>query len=249
MSEHISVETVDGIATIRFDRPERKNALTARMYEAVSDALVLGESDSHVRAFLFAGAPGAFTAGSDVSEFLTYSRDGKVGSSVLRFTKTLATLDKPVIAAVDGLAIGMGTLVLLLCDYVVASDWSVFSVPNVDRGFVPEAAATLLAPRVMGFARAFELLVMGEEFDAAEAVASGIVNRVVPAEDVEMTAMAIAMAIASKPQESVRQVRRLMRGDRRDLVQRIDMEAAGYDAILLSQEAHDAMEAFISNQL
>src|SRR5262249_40467852 len=157
------------VLTIRFNRPETNNSLTAEMYEAAADAISTGEVDSRVRVFLITGMPGAFTAGHDVSELSLYADEGNFGAAPIRFLKTLATVDKPVIAAVDGLAVGIGTTMLLHCDFVVAGEWSVFSAPFVDLGLSPEAGSSLLAPVMIGYHRAFELLVMGESFDAARA--------------------------------------------------------------------------------
>lgn len=244
----VRVDVTGAVLTIRFDRPEKKNALTSVMFEAAADGLVLGEADSKVRAFILAGAAGAFTSGNDIAEFRDYAETGTVGTSIVRFMKTLATVEKPVIAAVDGLAIGIGTAMLLLCDHVVASEWSVFSTPFVELGMTPEAAATLIAPRLMGYQRAFEMLVMGETFDAQRAYDVGLVSRVVAPEQVEEVAMVAAENIANKPPEAVRATRNLMRGDRREITQRIDLEATGFAELLRSREARDAFENFLNRR-
>lgn len=244
----VHVDVFGAVMTVRLDRPDKRNALNALMYEAMADALVLGEADSRVRVFMFSGSPGAFTAGNDITEFQDYAASGSIGSSSLRFLKTLATVDKPLVAAVDGLAIGIGTVMLLHCDFVVASEWSVFHTPFVDQGLSAEGAASLLAPRLMGQHRAFELLVMGEHFDAATALATGLINRVVPAESVDEAALAAAQALAQKPPEAVRNARKLMRGDRRDILQRIDVEAAGFGELQRTREARDAFEAFLKRR-
>jgi enoyl-CoA hydratase/carnithine racemase len=248
MIDQVISEVAEGVQTVRFDRPERQNTLTAHMYEAASDALTFGESSSRVRAFLLAGMPGVFTAGHDVNELRGFADAGAMGESAIRFLKTIATVDKPLVAAIDGLAVGIGTVLLLHCDYVVASEWSVFSAPFADIGTSPEAASSLLAPRLMGYHRAFELLVMGEQFDAPRAFQAGLVNRVVPAEDVEAVGMASAQALAAKPPEAVRVARRLLRGDRREVVTRIDQEAGGFTELLRSPAARDALEAYLSRK-
>lgn len=248
MDDMVRIEVSGTVLTVRFDRPEKKNALTSVMYEAAADALVLGEADSKIRVFLLAGSPGAFCAGNDIAEFRDAAETGVIGDSAIRFLKTLATLEKPVVAAVDGLAVGVGTTMLLHCDFVVASEWSTFSTPFVDLGLTPEAASSLLAPRLLGYLNAFELLVMGENFDAHRAHQIGLISRVVPPELVEETAAIAAEAIASKPPESVRMARKLMRGDQRDIVQRIDVEASGFAELLRSREARDAFEAFLSRR-
>lgn len=245
MNEHVAVDIAEGVSTLRIERPDKQNALTSHMYDVMSDALAFGESSSRVRCFLIMGMPGVFTAGNDITELQTFAEQGAVGDSAIHFLKTLALLDKPVVAAVDGLAVGIGTTLLLHCDYVVASEWASFSAPFVDLGLTPEAGSSLLAPRLMGHQRAFELFVMGEHFDAQRAYQAGFVNKVVPAEDVEPIAGAAARAIAAKPPEAVRTALKLMRGDRLDVVQRIVKEASNFGELLRSPAARDALQAFI----
>jgi enoyl-CoA hydratase/carnithine racemase len=245
MIDTVASEVTDGVQTIRFDRLEKQNALTAHMLEAAADALSFGESSSRVRAFLLVGMPGIFSTGHDKVDLRGFADGGAMGESTLRFLKTIATVEKPVLAAVDGLAAGIGTALLFHCDYVVASEWSVFSAPFVDVGMSPEAAASLLAPRLMGYHRAFELIVMGEQFDAARALQAGLVNKVVTAGDVEQAGYDAAMDVAAKPPEAVRLARRLLRGDRREVVTRIDHEAAGFTELLRSTSARDALQAFL----
>ena len=218
MQEQVTVDVADGVQTIRFDRPEKSNALTSEMCEIAADAISNAERDSRVRVILIAGSPGMFTAGHDIGELRAFADSGVFGASPIRFLKTLATVDKPVVAAVDGLAVGIGTTLLLHCDFVVASEWSVFSAPFADLGLSPEAASSLLGPRMIGYHRAFELLVMGEQFDAQRAPAGRAGQRVVPAEDVETAAFDYAQALAAKPPEAVRYgppaaARRPARGD------------------------------------
>ena len=248
MSEHVAVHAEDGVQIIRFDRLEKKNALTSQMCEAAADALALGEGNSRVRAFLIAGMPGVFCAGHDINELRAFAEDGSLGESPLRFIKTIATVEKPLIAAVDGLAVGIGATILFHCDYVVASEWSVFAAPFVDLGLSPEAASSLLAPRLLGYHRAFEFLVMGEQFDAERAYQAGLVNRVVAAEQVDAVALASAKALAEKPPEAVRWSRRLLRGDRREVIARIDQETAGFGELLRSRNARDALQAFLDRK-
>ena len=245
MSEHVVSEVGDGVQTIRFDRIDAKNALTAAMCEAAADAISFAESNSRIRAILICGEPGIFTAGHDRAELAGFASRGGVGESALRFIKTLATVDKPVVAAVDGVAQGLGTALLLHCDYVVAGEWSVFSASFAEIGLPPEAAASLLAPRLMGYHRAFGLLVMGDQFDAQQALQAGLVNRVVAAGEVETAGPRAARAAAALPQEAVRLARRLIRGDRREVVARIDQEAAAFTELLRSPAARDALSTHI----
>ena len=144
------------------------------MYETAADAIALAEHDTAVRVVMFAGMPGVFTAGHDVDDLRRYADSTVFGESPIRFMKTAATLDKPIVAAVDGLAMGIGTTMLFHCDFVVASEWSIFSSPFADLGLPPEAGASLLAPGIMGYHRAFELMVMGEQFDAHRALTAGL---------------------------------------------------------------------------
>lgn len=237
----VKVEIEGAIETIRLDRPDFMNAMTGDMFEAVADALVLGEGDGKVRAFVIAGMPGAFTEGSDITELEEYAETGAVTPTVIRFMKTLATLDKPLIAAVDGPALGIGTTMLFMCDFVVASEWSQFGVDHVQTGLPLDAASTLLGPRLIGHHAAFELLVMGDLIDAARAKEIGLVNRIVAAEAVEDVARAAAQQIADRPPEAVRLAKRMMVGDRRDVVTRITSEASSFTALQRSPHASAAL--------
>lgn len=248
MNEQVTVSIAEGVNTLRIDRPDEQNALTSHMFDAMSDALAFGESSSRVRCFLIVGMPGVFTTGVDRDELRSFAENGAVGESFLHFLKTVALLDKPMVAAVDGIAAGIGTALLLQCDYVVASEWATFSASYVDQGMVPEAGSSLLAPLLMGYHRAFELLVLGDQFDAERAFQAGLVNRVVPAEDVETVAVAAARAIAAKPPEAVRTALKLMRGDRLNIFQRVEKEAASFTELLRSPAARDALQAHIDRR-
>jgi enoyl-CoA hydratase/carnithine racemase len=237
----VKVETREAVEIIRLDRPDHMNAITGVMYDAISDALVLGEGDSQVRAFVIAGSPGMFTQGADEKELEEYVSTGSVTPSALRFMKTLATLDKPLIAAVDGPAMGIGTTILFLCDYVIASEWSMFGVDHVAAGLPLDAAASVLAPRMIGHHVAFELLVMGETLDTARAREIGLVNRIVAAESVEEAALEVAMRLAERPPEAVRLAKRLLVGDRREVVTRITSEASSFAALQRSPHASAAL--------
>ena len=248
MNDHIAVDVRDGVQTIRFDRPEVSNALTGEMFDMAADAVALAERNTSVRAVVIAGMPGVFTAGQDAQELRKYVDQAKFGEAPIRFMKTFATIDKPVVAAVDGLCVGIGTVLLLHCDLVVASEWSIFSAPYADIGMPPECGASLLAPLILGYHRAFELLVLGEQFDTVRALQSGLINRVVPPEEVDSAAFGCAKALAAKPPEAVRMGRRLMRGDRRDVLTRINQEAAGFADLLRSPAALDALTLFVDRK-
>jgi enoyl-CoA hydratase/carnithine racemase len=248
MQDLVTVEVADGVQTIRFDRPEASNALTSEMYEMAADAISIAERDSRVRVILIGGSPGMFTVGHDIGDLRNFAETGAFGASPIRFLKTLATVDKPVVAAVDGLAVGIGTTLLLHCDFVVASEWSILSAPFADLGLSPEAASSLLAPRMLGYHSAFELLVMGEQYDAQRALQAGLVSKVVPAEEVETAAFGFARALATKPPEAVRTARRLLRGDRREVITRIDQEATAFTELLRSPAARDALQTFLDRK-
>ncbi|WP_421724609.1 enoyl-CoA hydratase-related protein [Bauldia sp.] len=248
MDEHISIDVAEGVQTIRIDRPDRSNAFTADMFDACVEAIELAERDTAARVILFAGTPGVFTAGHDPDDLRSYAESGNFGESPIRFMKTLATVDKPVVAAVDGLAHGVGTTILFHCDFVVASEWSVFACPFAALGLPPEGGTSLLAPYIMGYHRAFELMVLGEQFDAQRALTSGLVNRVVQPEEVGTVAFDYARALAAKPPQAVRMARRLMRGERQDVVVRINQEAKGFGDLLRSPAAHDALYAYVDRE-
>lgn len=248
MNDHIAVDVREGVQTIRFDRPEMSNALNGEMFDMAADAVALAERNTSVRAVVMAGMPGVFTAGHESEDLRTYVEQVKFGDAPIRFMKTFATIDKPVVAAVDGLCVGIGTVLLLHCDFVVASEWSIFSAPCSDIGVPPEGGASLLAPAILGYHRAFELLVLGEQFDSQRALQSGLINRVVPAEEVDSAAFGYAKALAAKPPEAVRMARRLMRGDRRDVLTRINQEAASFVDLLRSPAAVDALTMFIDRK-
>ncbi len=244
MHDHITVDIGDGVQTIRFDRPEVGNALTAEMFDLAADAVALAERNTSVRAIVVAGMPGMFTAGHDPTELRRFVDQAKFGDAPIRFMKTFATIDKPVVAAVDGLCVGIGTILLLHCDFVVASEWSVFSAGCADIGMPPEGGASVLAPLILGYHRAFELFVLGEPFDAQRAMQSGLINRVVAPEEVDAIAHGCARSLADKPPEAVRTARRLMRGDRREVLARINQEATSFADLLRSPAALDALTLF-----
>jgi len=248
MIDHLSADVADGVQTIRFDRVEHENALTSAMCEAAADAISFGESSSRVRSILITGAPGIFTSGHDAIELQIFTEEGAISEGVIRLSKTLATIDKPVVAAVDGPVFGFGTTLLFLCDYVVASEWASFAAPFVDLGIPPDAASSLLAPRLLGYHRAFGLLVMGEAMDAPTAREAGLVNRIVPPDEVEAAGLEAATVLAAKPPEAVRMARRLMRGERREVTQRIDQEAGSFADLLKSPAARDALQAFLDQR-
>lgn len=241
--------TDDGpIRTIRMNRPEKKNALTLAMYDAMAQAIEGAQANDAIRCLVIAGAPGAFCAGNDLNDFVAMAQGGGLGAPILRFLHSLARNDKPVVAAVSGVAVGVGATMLLHCDQVIAVDDARLSTPFVALGLVPEAGSSLIAPRLMGHARAFSLLALGKPLSADQARQAGIVTTVVPAAELEQAALAAAREIAALPAEGVRITRRLMRGSPDEVVARIDEEAAAFKERLKSPEAHAAFAAFLSRK-
>ena len=249
MTDQVIVTDEGAVRTIRMNRPEKKNALTSAMYDAMAEAIETAGGASPIRCIVIAGAPGAFSAGNDLGDFMKAATGGEgLGNAVLRFLYSLARAERPLVAAVQGVAVGIGTTMMLHCDYAVAASDARFSTPFVALGLVPEAASSLIAPRVMGHRRAFELLVMGKPLSGEEAKACGLINQVAPADQVEAEAMKAAQAIAALPPEGVAISRRLMKGAPDEIVRRIDEEAEQFKLRLQSPEARKAFEAFLSQE-
>jgi enoyl-CoA hydratase/carnithine racemase len=243
------IVTDDGpVRLLRLNRPEKKNALTDAMYDRLSDALESAAATPAIRSVVIAGGPAAFTAGADLNDFLRAAHGEGLRPQAVRFLHALAASGKPLIAAVEGIAVGIGTTLLLHCDYVAAADNVRFQTPFVHLGLVPEAASSLLMPRLMGPRRAFELLVMARPFSAADAKAAGLVNEVVPPGEAEAAAFEAARHIATLPAEAVALSRRLIRGDVAEVGKRIDEEAELFRQRLKSDEARAAFEAFFSRK-
>jgi enoyl-CoA hydratase/carnithine racemase len=249
MSSQVTVDDDGAVRVVRMNRPEKKNALTASMYRAMAEALGDADGRGDIRCVVIAGLPEAFSAGNDLAEFAETAKSGEgPGPSVIDFLHALARSERPLVAAVQGLAVGVGTTMLMHCDHVVAATDARFSTPFVSFGLVPEAASSLLAPRLMGHRRAFDLLVMGRALDAAAAQACGLVNAVVPPAEVEAEAMKAAHHIAALPAEAVAAARRLMRGSPDETVARIDEEVRVFKERLRSAEAREAFEAFFNRR-
>ena len=242
----IIVSDDGAIRTLRMNRPEKKNALTLSMYEAMADSIESAAARDDLRCLLIAGHESGFCAGNDIGDFVEMTKSGALGTPILRFLHALNRSEKPLVAAVAGRAVGVGATMLLHCDYVVAADDAVFSTPFVALGLVPEAASSLIAPRLMGHARAFELLVMGRPLAAAAAKEAGIVNSVVPAAELESAARPAAREIAALPPHAVAAARRLMRGALAQIDGHIEAEAEAFRKRLVSPEAKAAFAAFLN---
>lgn len=232
------------VATITLNRVDKKNSITAAMYSAMSDALANAADDADIRVTLIQGHEAIFCAGNDLGDFLDNPPTG-TDSPVLRFLHTIASFPKPLIAAVCGPAVGVGTTMLFHCDLVYAGDNASFSMPFVDLGLCPEAGSSLLAPQLLGYHRAAEALLLGEIFTAETALKLGLVNRVVPPGEANVTAQAVARRLADKPSASLIATKRLMKSAQADrLLAHIGEEAAIFRELLLSPAAREAMTAF-----
>jgi enoyl-CoA hydratase/carnithine racemase len=249
----IRTGTIDGVATIEIARPQKKNALTAAMYQAMADALAAAAADGAVRAVLITGQPGIFTSGNDIEDFM--ARPPASGGSadaeapVFRFMRALLTLDKPVVAAVTGAAIGIGTTMLLHCDFVYVSDEARLAMPFVGLGLVPEFASSLLVPQLMGDRRAAERLLLGDPMTPEQAVECGIASAVLPAAEVVAHARRVAERFNALPPGAVREAKRLMREPRRaEILRTIAVEGAAFSARLGSPEAKEAFQAFFQKR-
>ena len=243
-------ESLDGaVQVIRFNRPDKKNALTRAMYAAMTKALREGDEDPGIRAHVFLGSPGVFSAGNDMQDFVSYARDGTLAAEVLDFLHALAGSGKPLIAGVDGLAIGVGATLHFHCDLTFATPRSEFRTPFVDLALVPEAGSSLLAPRIMGHQRAFALLAAGAAFSAEAARDAGLVWKLVEEDRLEEEVFGAALALARKPPQALRLARDLMRGaSRSEIAERIDLEARQFAEQLRSAEARAAVEAFLNRR-
>jgi len=249
MTEQILVDDEGALRIIRINRPEKKNALTLAMYGKMTEALLAANHNAAIRCIVVAGAPGAFTAGNDIGDFAQAATGGAAWNrSALSFLDALARCQKPIVAAVAGVAVGIGTTLLFHCDHVVMANDATLSTPFLKLGLLPEAASTLLAPVRMGHARAFSLLVMGRPLSAAEAKDAGLVNKIVPAAEVDSFAMNAAREIAALPPRALAVTRQLMRGDIEDVTKRIEAEGSHFAELLQSEEARTAFAAFFARK-
>lgn len=219
------------------------------MYRALSDAIEAGDADDSIAAHVITGSNGIFTAGNDIGDFLATSRGtGDLNKDVVRFIRLLPVVKKPLIAAVNGPAIGIGTTMLFHCDLVYAAPDATFATPFLDLGVTPEAASSLLMPQRIGYARAFAMLVLGDPMSADDAVAAGFVNAIIPAADLEKAALDAARRLAKKPPEALAVARRLLRGDTAEILKRTDEEVSAFRERLKSPEAIEAFTAFFEKR-
>jgi enoyl-CoA hydratase/carnithine racemase len=244
MSDLVKVTDKDGVRTIRMSRADKKNALNIEMYAALAKAVADGHLQRDVRCLLIAGVPGAFCAGNDLKDFQDAAKAGiGLGDQAVDFLHALASCEKPIVAAVQGVAVGIGTTMLLHCDLVVLAENALLSTPFVSLALVPEAASSMLMPLRIGYARAFEMFALGEVVDAKSALAWGIANRVVPLDKLDAEARAFASRLARQPAGAVSAAKRLMRNPD-VLMAQIKAESEQFAARLKTAEAREAFTAF-----
>jgi enoyl-CoA hydratase/carnithine racemase len=245
---HIVTETRDRVARIELARLDKKNALTAEMYAAMADALAAAEADRDVRAILIHGAPDCFAAGNDLADFVKRpSFDDS--APVMRFMRAIATAAKPIVAAVGGPAVGIGTTMLLHCDLVYAAPKTRFQLPFVGLGIIPEAGSSMLLPMIAGYQRAAELMLLGKPFDAEKAMAAGFVNEIVAPESLLERARQAALDIAALPPASVRLTKQFMKQRyARPLAELMVEEAKVLTERVASPEAQEAFSAFFEKR-
>ena len=244
----ILINSESGVCTVTLNRLERKNSINVAMYTALSDALDAATRDAGTRAVVIQGHETIFSAGNDISDFLNVPPAGQ-DSPVFRFLRTVSTFTKPIVAAVCGPAVGIGTTVLLHCDLVYAGDNAAFSMPFVNLGLCPEAASSLLVPQLMGYHRAAEALLLGEPFTAETALEIGLVNRIVPPSEANALAQQQARKLATKPLPSLIETKRLMKKSNAPaLAERMVEEGASFGRMLKEPAAREAFTAFMEKR-
>ena len=237
-----------GVLSLTINRLDRKNSITAAMYAAMADALAAAESDAAVRVVVIQGHETIFSAGNDIGDFLDKPPSTQ-DSPVFRFLRGISTFPKPVIAAVCGPAVGIGTTLLLHCDLIYAGDNAAFSMPFVNLGLCPEAASSFLVPQLMGYPRAAEALLLGEPFTAETALEIGLINRIVPPAEVSALAQQQARKLAAKPLSSVIETKRLMKKGTTSLVaERMAEEGNSFGRMLGEPAAREAFTAFMQKR-
>ena len=249
MSEYVRVEKQGSLVSITLARSERRNAITVAMYAALAEAVERAAADPETRLIIFRGEGQDFAAGNDLADFLEASNRAAEEIPVWRFLRALATCETPLIAAVHGNCVGIGTTMLLHCDLVIAEEGAKFSLPFVDLGLVPEAASSLLLPRLAGRRLAARYLMLGEPFGVDEAISVGVVSHRAGFGDLEPTLDRIIGALLAKPADALRATQRLLRhGERNELLERMRLEGAAFSERLASAEVKEAISAFFEKR-
>lgn len=249
MSEHVRVEKRDHVLFITLARPERRNAITVAMYGALADAVEDGSSDSSIRLIAFRGEGQDFAAGNDLADFLQAVPGDREEIAVWRFLRALADCETPVVAAVHGNCVGIGTTMLLHCDLVVAEEGTRFSLPFVDLGLVPEAASSLLLPQMAGRRLAARYLLLGEAFGVDEALAIGLISHHSRAGGLDEELGRIVDTLMAKPSDALRATQHLLRlGHRESIRERMRLEGSLFAERLKSSEVKEAISAFFEKR-
>lgn len=242
------IDTSAGVTTLTLNRVNKKNAITQAMYSAMADALLAAQADAEVRALVLQGHETIFSAGNDIGDFLV-GQDATQDSPVFRFLRGISTFSKPLVAAVCGPAVGIGTTLLFHCDLVYAGDNAAFSMPFVNLGLCPEAASSYLAPQLMGYGRAAEALLLGEPFLAEVALEMGLICRIVPPSEANALARRQAQKLAAKPLSSLIETKRLMKMAQSGIVaEQMVQEGASFGRLLHEPAAREAFTAFIQKR-
>ena len=248
MSEHVLIHQADGVLTLTLDRPDKKNALTDAMYGALSDAMEAARGDAAVRVVVIRGNGDMFCAGNDLGDFLAAASGGNIAeANVFRFIRLLGSFPKPLVAGVQGRAVGIGTTLLLHCDQVVLAEDALLTTPFVGLGLVPEAGSSVLLPALVGQRQAFAMLAMGQAMDAQAALAAGMTNMVVPNAALDDAVARVAAGIAAMPPGAVQATKALMR-DFAAIDAVIVREARVFAERLQSAEAREAFTAFMEKR-
>ncbi len=248
MSEHVRSSLEGGVLELRMDRPEKRNALTRPMYTALAEALEAAAGDAAVRAVLLCGSGDGFCAGNDLADFISGAPPLGEDSPSRRFLRAISSQPKPIVAAVQGNAVGIGTTMLLHCDLVVLAEGAKLLLPFVKLGLVPEAASSLLLPRLVGHQRAAEMMLLGEPLDAATAREVGLANRVVAPAALMETARGLALKLAAQAPTALRLTKALLKGGAGEVAARMDEEARLFTAQLQSDELKEAVAAFFEKR-
>ena len=250
----IEIAVRDGVQTIRLTRVDKKNAMTGEMYDAAREALLAAEHNDDIAVHVFLGAGGVFCAGNDMNDFmrraslLKQQPAARMSAPSSDFIRVLPTVTKPMIAAVDGLAVGIGVTLLLHCDLVLASTAATFRAPFVNLGIIQEAGSSVIGPHRLGYNNAFELLVLGALWDATRAREAGLVNWVIQAGELEARAMVVAHDLVNKPRMALMAARRMLRGSHEAIKNAIDQETEIYTKLIGSPEAREAFASFVEKR-
>ena len=246
MSDHIKITINETIQHIEIRRADKMNAFTDEMYQTIATALKKSHKDKDIKVNLISGVEGCFTAGNDISDFYTYAEKGSFSPGIIDFLTTLGTLDMPLILAIDGPAIGIGTTMAFHADLVYATPKAIFATPFADLGVTPEAASSYLMPKTMGHAKAYEMLALGEKYSAQEAYNAGFVNKVIEAEDLISHSLAIAKKLSKKPESSLLITKQLLKTEREYILSVMEKEVEIFSRQLQSEEAKAAFASFLN---